>query len=293
MRDVGILSYAQTAGGDRDETEMLLEVIGAALARAGLSRRDIGFTVSGSCDFLVGRPFSFVTALDAAGAWPPISESHVEMDGAFALHEAWVHLQLGEVDAALVYAFARASLGPLRDVLALQLDPYLVAPLWPDAVAVAGLQARALVDAGRLADASVTPPAAIDGAAAMVIAAGARGAVIRGIDHRVEPQALGARDLTRSVSTELAGAHALGPFDAASLHAPFAHERIVLREALRLGDTPLLDAPAAPPMVAGLASIGAAAQAILDGRARRVVAHATSGPCLQQNLVCVLEAAAS
>ena len=28
---------------------------------------------------------------------------------------------------------------------------------------------------------------------------------------------------------------------------------------------------------------------IADGRANRGVAHATSGPCLQQNLVCVLE----
>ena len=28
---------------------------------------------------------------------------------------------------------------------------------------------------------------------------------------------------------------------------------------------------------------------IWDGRRDRAVAHATSGPCLQQNLVCVLE----
>jgi acetyl-CoA acetyltransferase len=44
-----------------------------------------------------------------------------------------------------------------------------------------------------------------------------------------------------------------------------------------------------PMMVAGLTRIGEAAQAILDGRAGRAVAHATSGPCLQHNLVCVLE----
>jgi hypothetical protein len=31
------------------------------------------------------------------------------------------------------------------------------------------------------------------------------------------------------------------------------------------------------------------AQRIIDGGAGRGVAHATSGPCLQQNLVCVLE----
>jgi hypothetical protein len=42
-------------------------------------------------------------------------------------------------------------------------------------------------------------------------------------------------------------------------------------------------------MAAGLIRIGEAAERIHDGSARRAVAHATSGPCLQQNLVCVLE----
>jgi len=46
-----------------------------------------------------------------------------------------------------------------------------------------------------------------------------------------------------------------------------------------------------PMMAAGLIRIGEAAQRIIDGHARSAVAHATSGPCLQQNLVCVMEAA--
>ena len=38
------------------------------------------------------------------------------MDGAWALYEAWVLLQEGEIDAALVYCFGRSSLGqPQRD----------------------------------------------------------------------------------------------------------------------------------------------------------------------------------
>ena len=56
-----------------------------------------------------GAPFSFVSALDALGAWPPISESHVEMDGAWALYEAWVRLQHGDIDTALVYGFGKPS----------------------------------------------------------------------------------------------------------------------------------------------------------------------------------------
>ena len=41
--------------------------------------------------------------------------------------------------------------------------------------------------------------------------------------------------------------------------------------------------------VSGLIRIGAAASAVSRGGAYRAVAHATSGPCLQQNLVCVME----
>jgi hypothetical protein len=42
-------------------------------------------------------------------------------------------------------------------------------------------------------------------------------------------------------------------------------------------------------MAAGLIRIGEAAARIHAGSADRALAHATSGPCLQQNLVCVLE----
>src|SRR3990170_2102212 len=101
---------------------MIAPVVTEALERSGIPRKEIGFTCSGSTDFLAGQPFSFVAGLDAIGAWPPIRESHVEMDGAWALYEAWVRLQLGDVDSALVYAFGKSSLGDVRDLLVLQLD---------------------------------------------------------------------------------------------------------------------------------------------------------------------------
>ena len=44
-----------------------------------------------------------------------------------------------------------------------------------------------------------------------------------------------------------------------------------------------------PLMAVGLSRIGECATRIWSGEADRAVAHATSGPCLQQNLVCVLE----
>jgi acetyl-CoA acetyltransferase len=329
----------------RDEVELVQPVVTEALREAKLDRREVGFTISGSCDYLIGRPFSFVAAIDGVAPWPPISESHVEMDGAWALHEAWVRLQCGDVDTALVYAYGKSSLGDIRQVMTQQLDPYYLAPLAPDAVSLAALQARALIDAGKVSEralaeiaarsrrraadnpfaqrrrareveellaepylveplrAHACPPIS-DGACAVVLAAGDRArnverpAWIRGIDHRVEPHHLGMRDLTVSVSTRLAAEKAGvrgGPIDVAELHAPFAHQETILREALGLDAdvdvNPSGGALAANPMmVAGLTRLGEAAARILDGTARRAVAHATSGPCLQQNLVCVLEA---
>src|SRR4051812_4146927 len=108
---------------------MLVPTIAEAFGACGLTKSDIGFWCSGSSDYLAGRAFSFVSAVDAIGAFPPITESHVEMDGAWALYEAWVKILTGEVDTALVYGFGKSSAGVLRRILALQLDPYLVAPL--------------------------------------------------------------------------------------------------------------------------------------------------------------------
>ena len=62
----------------------------------------------------------------------------------------------------------------------------------------------------------------------------------------------------------------------------------LVREALGL-DTQPVDAAAGPVMVGGLERLAAAAAGIAAGKARKAIAHATSGPALQQNLVCVLE----
>ncbi len=348
MRDVAVVAFAQSnaaTDAHRNEVEILMPVVTEAIDRSGIGRHDLGFVCSGSCDYLIGAPFSFVQALDAIGAWPPVRESHVEQDGAWALYEAWVRLQHGDVDSALVYGFGKTSMGDLSEVLTLQLDPYFVAPLWPDAVSLAALQARAYLEAtgkgerdlaevvarsraaamgnphavvheARSADEMLREPTVVsplrpsdcppvtDGAAAVVLAAGDRArelcerpAWIRGIDHRIEAHALGCRDIPRSESTRLAGERAgVGdaPVDVAELHAQFSHEELILRDALGLGErvdvNPSGGALAANPMMAtGLIRIGEAASRVSDGGARRAVAHASSGPCLQHNLVCVLE----
>ncbi len=359
-RAVAVVAFAQADNlrreSHRNEVETLMPVFAEVFGQVrngagGITKNDIDFICSGSTDYLVGGPFSFVSALDAIGVWPPKRESHVEMDAAWALYEAWVALQDEGVDTALVYGFGKSSLGDLGKILALQLDPYVLAPLWPDPVSLAALQARALLDAGKATEADfaavaarsrkaalanpkaqvaydrsveellaeeyvVSPlrrhalPPVTDGAAAVVLAAGDKAfewaehpAWITGIDHRIETHSLGARDLTVSASAARAGQAAgvgQGPVDVAELHAPFAHQELILREALGLGAlgrggrevdvNPSGGALAANALMAGgLIRIGEAATRILDGSAGRAVAHATSGPALQQNLVAVLE----
>jgi acetyl-CoA acetyltransferase len=349
MQNIAVIAFAQLPNlrhaDDKEEVELVRPVVTEVMAKAGLKRREIGFTVSGSSDYLIGRPFSFVTALDAIAPWPPIDESHVEMDGAWALYEAWIRLQHGDIDTALVYAYGKSSLGDLPKILSTQLDPYYLAPLSIDSISLAALQARALIDAGRCSEKEMAAIAArnrrtaisnpfaqvrgdfdvnellsvdylsaplrkhdcppiSDGACALILASENRArslcknpAWIRGLDHRIESQHLGARDLSRSPSTELASKNAkvhTKPLDFAELHAPFSHQEIILKQALGLHETveinPSGGALAANPMmVAGLTRIGEAATRLSSGHGQRAVAHATSGACLQQNLICVLE----
>ena len=152
MREVAVVSFAQAPSvrrePDRNEVEILMPVVHEARDALGLGGARVDFICSGSSDYLAGQSFAFVSGLDAVGAWPPICESHVEMDGAWALYEAWVKIQMGYADTALVYGFGKPSMGDLPEVLALQLDPYMPTPLWPDAVSLAALQARLCLDAG-------------------------------------------------------------------------------------------------------------------------------------------------
>ena len=124
-----------------------------------------------------------------------------------------------------------------------------------------------------------------------------RPAWIRGFEHIFEPQDLGVRDLTISKSTEIAAEKAgvrSDKIDVAELSAPFTHQEILVERALGLGDDTTINPSGGalagnPLMAVGLGRVGEAAKRIWDGTADRAVAHATSGPCLQQNLVCVLE----
>lgn len=347
MRDVAVVGHAQrqTAafGGSPTMVEMLVPIFQELYETTGLAKDDIGFWCSGSSDYLAGRSFSFVQSVDAIGALPPVNESHVEMDAAWALYEAWLKIQTGEVDTALVYGFGKASAGTLRRTMTLQLDPLTMTPLWPDAVSIAGLQARLGLDAGlwterdlaEVAHRSLTDaeknehavrkggssieallakptyadplrkhdcPPVSDGAAAIVLAAddvarraSERPAWITGLAHRIDPMHFGARDLTQAPSARAAAADLdLEGVQVAELHAPFSPQELILRREIGLDDQVRINPSggalvANPLFTAGLNRIGEAAKQIWSGTADRVLGHATSGPALQQNLLCVMD----
>src|SRR6201991_1244213 len=154
MTDVAVVGFAHAphvrrTDGTTNGVEMLMPCFAELYAALGIKQTDIGFWCSGSSDYLAGRAFSFLSAIDSIGAVPPINESHVEMDAAWALYEAYIKILTGSGDTPLVYGFGKSSAGVLRRVLAMQTDPYTVAPLVPDAVSTAGLQARFGLDAGK------------------------------------------------------------------------------------------------------------------------------------------------
>ena len=105
-RDVAIVGFAQTkhvrSADTLSEVEMIQPVIAEAMNQVGLDHHGFDFYCSGSSDYLAGQAFSFVMTLDAIGAWPPKRDSHVEMDGAWALYEAWLRLQEGDIEIAVV-----------------------------------------------------------------------------------------------------------------------------------------------------------------------------------------------
>jgi acetyl-CoA acetyltransferase len=317
VRDVAVVAFAQSplelkGTGTTSGVDLLVPLFGRVLEQTGMVKGDIGFWCSGSSDYLAGRAFSFVNAVDAIGAYPPINESHVEMDAAWALYEAWIKILTGEVDTALVYGFGKSSAGELNRVLSLQLDPYLVAPLWPDARSLAALQARLGIEAGLFTEKDMAQIAGgdleapyvaeplrehdcapfADGASVVILAARQRAedlcerpAWITLLEHRVRAQSFELADLS--------WLNGLGEnADIAELHAPFTYQEILLRQALKL-DGALVNPGGGvlaghAMFAAGLARIGAAATHIHHGRARKVLAHATQGPVLQQNLVCVM-----
>jgi acetyl-CoA acetyltransferase len=361
LRNVAVVAFSQAPVVTRDEhriaPEILYPEVRRALAQCGVERDAIDYQVSGSADYIDGRPFGFVTALDVMGSWPPKQDLHLEMDAAFAAHYAWIRMQAGDCDTALVCGYGKNSEGEPERVMNLELDPYYQAAIGLTPTATAALQAsafmartgtgdRALAEVAArnrtagarnpeallrepaTADALARTPWAIaplrkgylppvgDSAVCLVLAADGkaekmcdRPAWIHGVDQRVELQSLGARDLAQSAGGKLAAEKALGMAGLASardadvieLSAATPAEELILRAALGLEVSNPNVNPSGGPlcghpiMMTGLIRLGEAFRQ-LSGRAgdhavpgaRRAIAHAAQGHCLQHNLFFVL-----
>jgi acetyl-CoA acetyltransferase len=306
-----------------------------------------------------GRPFGFVAALDVMGSWPARQDLHLEMDAAFGAYYAWIRMQAGDCDTALVCGYGKTSEGEPERVLNLALDPYYQAAIGLTPTATAALQASAFMArtgatdrdlaevaarnrcaGARNADTQVRTPATADellrtswaveplrrgylppvgeSGVCLILAAEGRAermcerpAWIHGVDQRIELQTLGARDLSRSAGATLAVEKALAMAglgsarhaDVVELSAATPVEEMILCEAFGLdagASRPSLNPSGGPLcghpiMMTGLIRLGEAFRQ-LAGRAgehavpgaRRALAHAAQGHCLQQNLVFVL-----
>lgn len=363
LRNVAIVGFAQLPVVARDEhhvaLDMIYTVVRQALANCGVEPAAIEYQISGSTDYTDGRPFGFAAALDAMGCWPPKQDLHLEMDAAFCVYYAWLRMQAGDCETALVVGHGKTSEGDPNRVGNLQLDPYYQAPMGLDLKSTAALQASAYMARTGAADrdlaviaarnrsagarnpdnqlrqpataedlmrtpweveplrAGYIPPIG-ESATCMILATDSKASQlcdrpvwIQGIHQIAEFQTLGGRDLSRSISTQLAARHACAmaglegasEVDLIELFATTPVEELILCEALGLH--PMAARPAINPsggplcahpiMNTGLIRMGEVFRQLsgrADGRAvpeaRRGMAHATQGHCLQHNLVCVL-----
>ena len=143
MRDVAVVSFVAVGGRARRRAQRDRDAR-ADVARGDRRSRASRRTTSGSCARAASTTCRAARSRSCRGStrsasWPPIRESHVEMDAAWALYEAWVAIQTGEVDSALVYGFGKSSPGDLHEIMTLQIRPVLRAA----AVAVDGRHGRA------------------------------------------------------------------------------------------------------------------------------------------------------
>jgi acetyl-CoA acetyltransferase len=159
LRNVAVVGFAQLPIVARDEhrmaSEMLYPVVREALTQVGVGRDAIDYQISASTDYMDGRPFGFVSALDVMGSWPPRQDLHLEMDGSFAAYYAWIRMQADECDTAIVCSHGKTSEGEPDRVLALQLEPYYQGAIGLDATSTAALQASAFMARTGVGDADL------------------------------------------------------------------------------------------------------------------------------------------
>ena len=350
--DIAIIGWSispMVRSTDKTEAQMLLEVITGAVDDAGITRADVDFTCAGQLR-LRRRPGVLVRAEHRRHRRVAAQARLARRDG----RRVGALRGLGPAAARRhrrrASRWARVARRPPtpRSSTRWRWTRTTSRRSAPTRVSFAALQARALIDAGKVTerqmaeiaarcrrDAKGNPHAQVTGdfdvdalLAEDYVRAPLRrhdlppitdGAVRRG--HRPGRQGHAscasnpvwitgfahcselalprhARPARRRRSTTLA-AKAAGvdeaPVEVAEIQAAFTHEEPLLVEALGLGGRRARSTRRAgrwPPTRSWRPASSASPKPprqIRDGGQHRTLAHSTSGPCLQQNLVCVLE----
>src|SRR5438046_8186858 len=170
LRNIAVVAFSQAPIVARDEhriaSEILYPEVRSALDQCDVERAAIDYQVAGCTHSIAGRRCGLVTALDVMGSWPAKQDLHLEMDAAFAAYYAWVRMQAGDCDTALVCGYGKNSEGEPERVLNLELDPYYQAPLGLGPSATAALQASAYMARSGATDRDLAEVAARNRAAA-------------------------------------------------------------------------------------------------------------------------------
>src|SRR5438445_271327 len=254
LRNVAVVAFSQAPIVARDEhriaSEILYPEVRSALDQCDVERAAIDYQVAGSADYIDGRPFGFVTALDVMGSWPAKQDLHLEMDAAFAAYYAWVRMQAGDCDTALVCGYGKNSEGEPERVLNLELDPYYQAPLGLGPSATAALQASAYMARTGATDRDFAEVAARNRAAGATNPA----------EELILREAVGIEAGDRAVVNPSGG--------------PLCGHPLMMTGLIRLGEA--------------FRQLSGRAGSHAVPNVGRVIAHAAQGHCLQQNLFFVL-----
>lgn len=142
-----VLGLALYPAVERAQTHRLEEMVyytaKAALAHAGIDRRELDHVTLGTCDELDGRSISSMLMAMPAGAYL-VDEIKVTDSGASALCLEAARLQSGEFDIGLVASWCKSSKTDIEAVMRFRGEPFYTRPLGLNRVMADALLAQAV-----------------------------------------------------------------------------------------------------------------------------------------------------
>jgi hypothetical protein len=313
-------------------TELAWEAVQPALALAGTTLQQIEGAITASQDFWDGRTISSMSVNEVVGGTLG-SEAKVASDACLALGYALARIEDGDQRLNIVLAHAKESQADAHTIELAAFDPYFERPLDPDETVVAAFQAQLLYAQGAFAPEHAARVVAAARARSTVLVDAASALVISDGDTARRLQRTGVRLVATASRTgaywnqrsntlhdaELAHAAALdalavagwqaSELDAIEINAPYAHQHLMVAQALGLGDGdelvarfegdgdgPVLNASGgwlagSAGSVAGLHAVVAVVERLRASGGRALV-HATTGLASQSHHVVLLEVTA-